>query len=131
MRIVPVGGRVDAGQRAERGRLSRAVRTDQSEDLAAFHCEGKVFDCYERVVALREAGDFDAVVHVRRMIRFLRVSVFFAGEWGVGSGVWEIEHLGYSLPLLLPPPPHSPPLHPQQASFVNTGSFVCARCRGS
>ena len=58
-----VGRRMDAGQRAQRGRLARAVRTDQPEDLAALDGEGEVLHRDKGVVVLREAGDFDAVVH--------------------------------------------------------------------
>ena len=58
-----VGRRMNAGQRAQRGGLAGAVRTDQSENLAAFDGEGEILHRDEGVVIFREAGDLDAVVH--------------------------------------------------------------------
>ena len=48
-----VARRMDAGERAERRRLSGPVRTDEPEDFARLHGEGEVVDGRQVAVALR------------------------------------------------------------------------------
>jgi hypothetical protein len=63
------GGREDAAEHAEQGRLAGAVGAEEAEDLSARDGEGNLADCDQAAEAPRDLGDlndwcvFGAVAH--------------------------------------------------------------------